>query len=45
MLGTVLGRSSDEFGITISSNKLTDEVIQKLHEKVQNLHKGNIELQ
>jgi hypothetical protein len=45
ILGTVLGRSSDEFGITISSNKLTDEVISKLHEKVQNLHKGNIELQ
>ena len=45
LLGTVLGRSSDEFGITISSNKLTDEVISKLHEKIQNLHKGNIELQ
>lgn len=45
LLGTVLGRSSDEFGITVSSNKLTDEVIQKLHEKIQNLHKGNIELQ
>ena len=45
ILGTVLGRSSDEFGITISSNKLSDEVISKLHEKVQNLHKGNIELQ
>jgi len=34
MLGTVLARSSDEFGITISSNKLSEEVIQKLHEKV-----------
>ena len=45
LLGTVLGRSSDEFGITVSSNKLTEEVIQKLHEKIQNLHKGNIELQ
>ena len=45
LLGTVLGRSSDEFGITISSNKLTDEVISKLHEKIQNLNKGNIELQ
>lgn len=27
MLGTVLGRSADDFGITISSNKITDEVI------------------
>lgn len=44
ILGTVLGRSADDFGITISSNKLTDEVIQKLHEKIQNQHKGNIEL-
>lgn len=45
LLGTVLTRTHDEFGITISSNKLTEEVIQKLHEKIQNLHKGNIELQ
>jgi DNA polymerase III delta prime subunit len=40
----VLGRTSDDFGITISSNKLTDEVIKALHTKIQNLHRGNIEL-
>jgi hypothetical protein len=40
----VLGRTSDDFGITISSNRLTDEVIQKLHQKIQNWHKGNTEL-
>jgi len=33
-LATVLGRTADDFGITISSNKLTDEVIQSLHEKI-----------
>jgi hypothetical protein len=44
LLSTVLGRSADDFGITVSSNKITDEVIKKLHEKIQNLHKGSIEL-
>ena len=45
ILGTVLARSADDFGITISSNKFTEDVIKNLHEKIQNIHKSNIEMQ
>lgn len=40
----VLSRTSDEFGLTVSSNKLSDEVVTKLHNKITLLHKNNIDL-
>ena len=43
-LSDVLERTSDDFGVTLSSNKLSDEVVAKLHKKITALHKGNIEL-
>lgn len=30
--------------MTVSSNKLSDEVITRLHNKITNLHKNNIDL-
>jgi hypothetical protein len=43
-LSAALERTTDDFGITISSNKLSEEVIKALHHKIKLLHKGNIEL-
>lgn len=43
-LSSLLSRTSDDFGLTLSSNKITDEVIDKLHQKIKQLHKNNIEL-
>ena len=43
-LSNLLSRTSDEFGITISSNKLSEEVIGRLHKKITLLHKNNINL-
>ena len=37
-------RTTDDFGVTISSNKLTEEVIEELHQKIRDLHKGNVEI-
>jgi len=41
---SLLQRTSDEFGLTVSSNKLSDEVISNLHTKITLLHKNNIDL-
>jgi len=43
-LNTVLGRTLDSFGITLSANKLSEEVIERLHERIRKLHGLNIEL-
>ena len=43
-LQAVLERTTDDFGVTISSNKLTEEVIEGLHQKIRDLHKGNVEI-
>lgn len=38
-LQAVLERTTDDFGVTISSNKLTEPVIEELHQKIRDLHK------
>ena len=43
-LQAVLERTTDDFGVTISSNKLSENVIDNLHQLVRDLHKGNIEI-
>ncbi len=44
-ISNLFSRTSDEFGITISSNKLSEDAIQRLHKKITVLHKNNIDLQ
>jgi hypothetical protein len=39
-LSKVIDRTSDDFSVTISSNKIAEEIIQKLHSKIKNLHKA-----
>ena len=43
-LSKVIDRTSDEFSVTISSNKIAEEIIQKLHSKIKNLHKAQIDI-
>jgi len=43
-LSDVLERTDDSFGVTLSSNKLSEELIAMLHKKITALHKGSIEL-
>ena len=43
-LQAVLERTTDDFGVTISSNKLSETVIDNLHQLIRDLHKGNIEI-
>ena len=43
-LSKVIDRTSDDFSVTISSNKISDEIIQKLHQKIKNLHKAQIDI-
>lgn len=40
----VLMRTNDDFGVTLSSNKMSDEVLNKLHGKIRKQHGFNIEL-
>ena len=30
--------TSDDFGVTLSSNKVSDEVIERLHNKIKLIH-------
>jgi hypothetical protein len=43
-LQAVLERSTDDFGITLSSNKVSEGVIDNLHQLIKDLHKGNIDI-
>jgi hypothetical protein len=43
-LQAVLDRTTDDFGVTISSNKLSEPVIEELHQKIRDLHKQNVEI-
>lgn len=44
-LADVIDRTQDEFSITLSSNKLQEEVVERLHAKVTKLHKAQIDHQ
>jgi hypothetical protein len=39
----VLDRTTEEFSVTLSSNKISEEATGRLHEKVKRLHKAQIE--
>ena len=43
-LATVLSITGDDFGVTLSSNKLSEELVTKLHEKIKKQHGLNIDL-
>jgi hypothetical protein len=43
-LGNCLSITDDEFGITLSSNKLSDELVESLHQKIFKQHGHNKEL-
>ena len=34
-LSNVLSITNDDFGVTLSSNKLSEDVVTKLHEKIK----------
>ena len=37
--------TTDDFGVTLSSNKkISEDVIAKLHKKITQIHKSNVEL-
>lgn len=39
----VIDRTPDEFSITLSSNKIQDEVVERLHAKISKLHKAQVD--
>ena len=39
----VIDRTTDEFSITLSSNKVQEEVVERLHAKITKLHKAQID--
>jgi hypothetical protein len=43
-IASILMRTTEDFGITLSSNKMSDEAIARVHNKIKIYHKGNIEL-
>jgi hypothetical protein len=43
-LDDMLERTGDEVGVTLSSNKITEEMCVRLHKKIRLWHKSNIEL-
>lgn len=43
-LSSIIDRTTEDFSVTISSNpSITNEVIGRLHEKISNLHKAQVE--
>lgn len=41
----VIDRTQDEFSMTLSSNKVSEDVVERLHTKITKLHKAQIEHQ
>lgn len=44
-LSALLLRTADDFGVTLSSNKLSEEAIEEMHHKLKVHHADNIEIQ
>ena len=42
-LSDVIDRTDDMFSLTLSSNKVQDDVVERLHAKIQKLHKAQVE--
>lgn len=36
--------TTDDFGVTLSSNKVPEEVVERLHTKIKAIHASNVEL-
>jgi len=36
--------TTDDFGVTLSSNKISEDVIDRLHNKIKAIHQSNVEL-
>ena len=43
-LSEVLNRTPDDFGVTVSSNKMSEEAVESLHEKIRKWHGLNVDL-
>lgn len=43
-VASIMMRTTEDFGMTLSSNKMSDEAISRLHKVIKINHKGNIEL-
>lgn len=43
-LSSVIDRTSEDFSMTISSNKISEDVIERLHKKITNLHKAQMDI-
>ena len=41
----VIDRTAEEFSLTLSSNKLSEDVVERLHAKISKLHKAQIDHQ
>ncbi len=41
---SLLERTPDDFGVTLSANKFSEESIGRLHGKVKKLHKLNVDM-
>lgn len=44
-LNDVIDRTGDEFSITLSSNKVGEEVVERLHAKITKIHKAQVDHQ
>lgn len=44
-LAAMLERTADDVGVTLSSNKVSEEMCARIHEKIRLQHTSNIELQ
>jgi len=44
ILSQVIDRTGEEFSVTLSSNRLQEDVVERLHQKISNIHKAQIDL-
>ena len=44
-INDVIDRTDDGFSITLSSNKVQEEVIERLHNKITKLHRAQVDHQ
>ena len=43
-ISELLERTGDDFGLTLSSNKLSEEVVKRLHDQITAQHKVNVDI-
>ena len=42
-LTSIIDRTPEEFSMTLSSNSIPEDIIKKLHSKIEALHKASVE--